>query len=229
MSQVQWFERDIDGVDVEFPAHDVAHPAFGAALVVDLDTGHAATLKSVTGRRAGGGAGASWPSTKAPSSPRSLRIVTPRYRARPAAEFSVDRLFDKFLDDAAAHRDVAAVFDRLARENLLQASVGDRVGQRIHPAVFDDLRSEIECRDADRVRISREVAQREYVIGERRIDAEAAVGMAEGVLLASGETVPEQRVEIQRLVRRFVDDLLREQVFDRGREVVISSPCPQPP
>jgi hypothetical protein len=34
----------------------------------------------------------------------------------------------------------------------------------------------------------------------------------------------QQGVEIQHLMRRFVDDLAREQVFDRGREVVHLQP-----
>src|ERR1700719_5339122 len=44
--------------------------------------------------------------------------------------------------------------------------------------------------------------------------------MPESVFLRGGEPLAQQRIEIEHLMRRLVDDLLREQVFDRGREVV---------
>src|SRR5271170_4342634 len=40
------------------------------------------------------------------------------------------------------------------------------------------------------------------------------------LLLGGDRAAPQQRVEIQHLVGRFVDDLLREQIFDRGWKVV---------
>src|ERR1700726_2747504 len=44
--------------------------------------------------------------------------------------------------------------------------------------------------------------------------------MPESVFLRGGEPLAQQRIEIEHLMRRLVEDLLREQVFDRGREVV---------
>src|SRR5882757_5750792 len=44
--------------------------------------------------------------------------------------------------------------------------------------------------------------------------------MPKGVFLRGGEPLAQQRIEIEHLMRRLVDDLLREQVFDRGRKVV---------
>src|SRR5215831_825880 len=41
LDAVQWLQRDINGVDVDLAADDVAHPALGAAFVVDFETGHA--------------------------------------------------------------------------------------------------------------------------------------------------------------------------------------------
>src|SRR5215471_19582758 len=38
------FQSDVDRVDVDLTADDVAHPAFGAALVVDFEAGHAGLL-----------------------------------------------------------------------------------------------------------------------------------------------------------------------------------------
>src|SRR6516162_6469883 len=72
LDAVQWIERDVDSVDVDLAADDVAHPALGAALVIDLQSGHAGFLQSVTWRRGAGGVGASRPRTKALSSPRNL-------------------------------------------------------------------------------------------------------------------------------------------------------------
>src|SRR6476660_3152946 len=44
--------------------------------------------------------------------------------------------------------------------------------------------------------------------------------MPESVFLRRGKPLAQQRIEIEHLMRRLVDDLLREQIFDRGREVV---------
>jgi len=44
--------------------------------------------------------------------------------------------------------------------------------------------------------------------------------MPESVFLRRGEPLAQQRIEIEHLMRRLVDDLLREQIFDGRREVV---------
>src|SRR6202030_3445632 len=44
--------------------------------------------------------------------------------------------------------------------------------------------------------------------------------MPESVFLRGGEPLAQQRIEIEHLMRRLVDDLLREQIFEGGREVV---------
>src|ERR1700719_3000689 len=44
--------------------------------------------------------------------------------------------------------------------------------------------------------------------------------MPESVFLRGGEPLAQQRIEIEHLMRRLVDDLLREQIFDGRREVV---------
>src|SRR6516162_2627447 len=41
LDAVQRLQRHVDRVDVDLAADDVAHPALGAALVVDLQAGHA--------------------------------------------------------------------------------------------------------------------------------------------------------------------------------------------
>src|SRR5215471_8400679 len=48
--------------------------------------------------------------------------------------------------------------------------------------------------------------------------------MAKRILLGGGEPFAQLGVEIKHLVRRFIDDLLREQVFDRRRKVVDFEP-----
>src|SRR5690349_19255576 len=70
------------------------------------------------------------------------------------------------------------------------------------------------------MRVGGQVAQRKDIISQRRIYRELAVGVPEGILLGGDEPLVKQGVEIEHLVRRLVDDLLREQIFDRGREVV---------
>src|SRR5690349_3572997 len=59
------------------------------------------------------------------------------------APLVLHRLFYELLDDAPAHIDVAAVFDELAFEDALQFGVGDRFGQALHPAEFEDLGPQI--------------------------------------------------------------------------------------
>src|SRR5258708_4924231 len=68
------------------------------------------------------------------------------------------------------------------------------------------------------------VARGEYIIGDGGVDRKAAIGGTERLFLRLDAAVPKQGVEIQHLMRRFVDDLAREQVFDRGREVVHLQP-----
>src|SRR5207248_10817536 len=46
-------------------------------------------------------------------------VILAHHGAGPARHFLLDRLIDELLDDAAAHRDMAAVLDRLARKGLL--------------------------------------------------------------------------------------------------------------
>src|SRR5437868_1402913 len=50
--------------------------------------------------------------------------------------------------------------------------------------------------------------------------------MLEGLFLRLDASPAQQRVEIEHLVRRLVDDLPREQVFDRSREIVDLEPLP---
>ena len=45
---VQRLQRHIDGVKIDLAADDVAHPALGAALVIDLEAGHAGFSQSST-------------------------------------------------------------------------------------------------------------------------------------------------------------------------------------
>ena len=115
---------------------------------------------------------------------------------------------------------MAPVLDRLAGQGVLDVGVGDRLGQCLHPREFDDLGAEIERGDADRMLIGRQVAQRENVIGDRGIDLEFAVGMAKRRLLRLDAALPQKRIHVEHLVGRLVDDLPREQVFDRRRKVV---------
>src|ERR1700730_9077194 len=84
--------------------------------------------------------------------------------AGPAAQLGPDRLGHKLFDDAAAHIDVAAVFDKLALEYALEIGVGYRVRQSLHPGEFDDLRSQVESSNPDRMWVGGQIAQRKDVI-----------------------------------------------------------------
>ena len=63
---MQRIQRDIDRVDVEFAADDVAHAAFGAALMVDLE--HRRPPQSMTRTRGGVGAVSGRPSVMSATS-----------------------------------------------------------------------------------------------------------------------------------------------------------------
>ena len=86
---------------------------------------------------------------------------------RPARELGVDRLGDEFLDNPPPHIDVTAVLDDLALEDALELGIVGHLGQRLAPRQLQNLRAEIERSDADRVRVGRQVAQREDVIRDR--------------------------------------------------------------
>src|SRR5215831_10860249 len=140
--------------------------------------------------------------------------------ARPAAQIGLHRFLDELFDDTPAHIDVAAVFDELALEHAFELRVGERRREPLHPAELEDLGPQIERRNADRMLVGGEVTQRKDIIGQRGIEYETTVGMPERILLRRDAAFVEQRIEIEHLVRRLVDNLLREQVFYRGREVV---------
>src|SRR5262245_60208349 len=92
-------------------------------------------------------------------------VVALGHRTGPAAQLYVDGFADKLLDDAPSHIDVTAVLDELAFEHTLQLSVASRLGQPLHPAYFEDFGAEVQCRDADRMRVGGEIAQRKNIIG----------------------------------------------------------------
>src|ERR1700730_12308251 len=102
--------------------------------------------------------------------------------AGPAAQLSLDRLGHKLFDDAPGHIDVAAVFDKLALEYAFEVGVGDRFRQSLHPGEFEDLRSQVESSNPDRMWVGGQIAQRKDVIGQRRIHHETAGGTSASAL-----------------------------------------------
>src|SRR5215468_7182579 len=80
-------------------------------------------------------------------------IVALGNRTGPAAQIGLDGLFDKLFDDAPAHIDVAAVFDELAIEHAFELRIGERRREPLHPAELEYLGTQIERRDADRMRV----------------------------------------------------------------------------
>ena len=71
----------------------------------------------------------------------------------------LDRFLNELFDDAPAHIDVAAVLDKLALEDAFEVGVGDRFRQSLHPAELEDLGSQIQRRNPDRMRVGGQVAQ----------------------------------------------------------------------
>src|SRR6516164_4953594 len=69
-----------------------------------------------------------------------------------SAQLGVDGFVDELFDDPPTHADMAAVLDNLACEHALELRVGEGLGKPLHPAELDDLGTEVECGDADRVR-----------------------------------------------------------------------------
>src|SRR5262249_50023563 len=86
-------------------------------------------------------------------------VITLGDIARPAAKLSIYRLGDKLLDNAPTHIYVTAVLDELALEHAFELRIGSGLRQPLHPAELEDFGTEIECGNADRVRIGRQIAQ----------------------------------------------------------------------